>query len=248
MILAMGFLTVVNLAWYGGMFMSTQNPPQSQIFLPGLPDVSAQLVKQPPVIDVTLPLRRILPVLIVVIIIGGAGVVGTIFLFARQRQKKGNDRRRLTDLEALAAGFEKYFERHGHYPVSATYDSQYYSAINIITEWKSYNFPPAEEMREFMADWPPCDPAFDPQSADQEGNYLYYPHHFGQRFSLYAFLEAPTQHPIPDYTIIDQLPNTTVKYNYRLNGPDHHVETPQPAPNPTATAEPVDDSAPPPQA
>jgi hypothetical protein len=217
-------IIVFNLASYAGLFNPLPVPTQSQLTLPGLPEQSTQLLQQPPATGANLPLQRLIAAFIPILAIAIVDAILTAWLLTRRHQKMRRDAKRLQDLTALAQTFEQYFNRHGHYPVSATYDPQYYSAINILSEWASYNFPPAEEMTALNPSWPLCDPNLTPASHDQAGNYLYYPHHFGQRFSLYARLESPKQQPVPDYNVIDQLPPTAVIYNYRFNGPDHHVE------------------------
>jgi type II secretory pathway pseudopilin PulG len=216
-------LIALDLAVYANLFNQQSLPDQHQLALPGLPDQTAALLKQSN-LATTNPIQQLLPLLSIILVIAGIGGAIIGVLLARRRQQRHRDHQRLQDLTNIAATLEQYYKQHGHYPVSATYDAQYYSAINILTEWSSYNFPSAEEMRHFNPAWPPSDPNFNPTSKDQAGNYLYYPHHFGQRFSLYAQLEAPVQHPAPSYNDIDHLPLTFGKYNYRLNGPDHHQE------------------------
>lgn len=232
LILASIVITLFNLASYAGVFSPLPTPPQNQISLPGLPEQTAVLHQQPGTTTSNQTLFRLLPALIGIGFILAGGLVTSLVLLSVQRQRKQRDTIRMRNLDDIAAIFERYYNQHGHYPVSTTYDAQYYSAINILTEWESYNFPPLEEMRQLDTRWPLSDPILNPTSKDQSGNYLYYPHHFGQRFSLYAQLEAPTQNPVPDYNVIDQLPPTAGRYNFRFNGPDHHVEaSPQAGPS-----------------
>lgn len=223
-IVGVSLLIGLELAAYGGLFEKTPHPAQQQLFLPGLPDKTSQVSQSQVVSGTNEGLLRVLPLVVIVAIVVFVGAAVLIFLQTGKMKKSSRDKKRLQDLQDIASVMEKYYQQHGHYPMSATYDSQYYTAINILTEWSSYNFPPAEEMRALNPSWPLSDPNLTPSATNQEGNYLYYPHHFGQRFSLYAQLEAPTQHPVPDYNAIDKLPPTTAKYNYRLNGIDHHTE------------------------
>jgi hypothetical protein len=225
-IVVMTVLILLNLGIYAGIFNPQPVPDQQQLSLPGLPDQTQTVRKSTVKTSPNQMLQRLAPIIIFVTVVLGIGIITAIVLQRNVDQKRSRDKKRIQDLADLANTFEAYYMQHGHYPVSSTYDSKYYSAINILTEWSSYNFPSAEEMRVFNPNWPPSDPNFSPTAEDQAGNYLYYPHHFGQRFSLYAQLEAPTQHPVPDYNTIDNLPETFGKYNYRFNGPDHHVEAP----------------------
>jgi type II secretory pathway pseudopilin PulG len=226
-------LIILNLAIYAGLFTHQPTPDQSQLSLPGLPGQTVVILHSAITPSPNQAIQRLLPIIITIIVIASLAGILIGYMFVKQRQKRHRDHQRLRDLQTIAETFEQYFKQHGHYPVSATYDPQYYSAINILTEWSSYNFPSAEEMRHFNSQWPPCDPNFIPTSKDQSGNYLYYPHHFGQKFSLYAQLEAPTQHPIPSYNTIDQLSATFGQYNFRLNGPDHHQDTLHPTNQPS---------------
>lgn len=235
-IVIMTMLIVLNLGIYAGLFNPQPVPDQQQLSLPGLSDRNQSILQTPVKASPNQVLQRLAPIIISVSVVLGIGFGGVVMSLRNVGQKRRRDKIRIQHLADLAATFEAYYGQHGHYPVSSTYDSKYYSAINILTEWSSYNFPPSQEMRLLNPDWPPCDPNFSPTAKDQAGNYLYYPHHFGQRFSLYAQLESPTQHPVPDYNAIDNLPENFGKYNYRFNGPDHRAATvAQPMPQPQVT-------------
>lgn len=234
-IVLMLFISGICVASYAGLFSAPVDPPQQQISLPGLPDQTAAIQQQPTIAPASQSIQKLLPTFITIATLLAIGAVLITVVILSRRTKQRRDALRLADIQRLAAIFEKYHQQHGHYPVSATYDAQYYSAINILTEWSSYNFPPAEEMRQLDSGWPLSDPSLTITNPDQTGNYLYYPHHFGQRFSLYARLEVPLQHPVPDYNVIDKLPPTPAIYNYRFNSPNHHVDAhTQTAPSPVA--------------
>ncbi len=134
-----------------------------------------------------------------------------------KHQKIERDERRRRDLEQLRQGFETYKSIHGHYPMSSTYQPEYYTGINLSKDWNYYGLPNADQMKTIIKDWPLSDPSIDYHGSNQVNQYLYYPRNTGRSFDLYAHLELPKPGEQTDYNVLDNLLRAWGSYNYKIS-------------------------------
>lgn len=164
-------------------------------------------------------------------------LITMVAIIAKQSDKNGTkrDERRKSDLQAIAQGFQAFYQQNNHYPRSTAYDSQYYTVINLTTDWDYYKLPDAEVMKQFIPNWPILDPLHSPKSPATNG-YLYYPRDNGQSFDLYAHLESVDMTPENNYNTLDSIPENLGQYNYKLSSsgttqPAASTQSEQPNPN-----------------
>lgn len=169
----------------------------------------------------------------------------SIFLAIRymNQARLKRDQKRLADLPAIAQAFHKYKQDKGTYPISSTYQSGYYTAINLSNDWHYYGLPNDDQMRHYLPEWPVSDPGIDYHGKSQANQYLYYPRDNGARFDLYAHLELHEAEP--NYNQQDNLPLAWGNYNYKISS-DSPIPAAAAAPAPVVASQPVI-QAPPPQ-
>lgn len=147
------------------------------------------------------------------------GVIG-LSLFGHYRsQKLQRDGQRRRDLEQIKKGFLDYRRIHGHFPISSTYQAEYYTGVNLSKDWNYYGLPNTEQMQRVLSNWPISDPQIDYHADNQVNQYLYYPRENGQAFDLYAHLELPPT-PLLDYNALDNLLRSWGSYNYKTSSTD----------------------------
>ena len=87
-------------------------------------------------------------------------------------------------------------------------------------------------MVRYLPDWPISDPSIDYNAKHQVNQYIYYPKENGQKFFLYAHLEAPTKAEQIDYNQQDNLLRAWGAYNYRVTSGQEQPSTVQQIPHP----------------
>lgn len=178
-----------------------------------------------------------LSILLVIVLLLMVIIFAVLKFNAEQRKKR--DVKRREDLKRIAQAFEAYKLEHGLYPLSSTYQPQYYTGINLSKDWNYYGLPDKEHMARFLPDWPVSDPSLDYNAKNQVNQYLYYPKDNGRKFYLYAHLEAPTAAETIDYNAQDNLLRSWGAYNYRVeSGQEQPINVEQPHPEHTKPADP----------
>lgn len=153
----------------------------------------------------------------ILMVVGLVGLSGFSIYGHMRHQKLERDKRRRQDLETVRLGFETYRAIHGRYPMSSTYQPEYYTGINLSKDWNYYGLPNTEQMRAVIKEWPLSDPSLDYNGSNQTNQYLYYPRNQGRSFDLYAHLELPKSDEGTDYNAIDNLLRAWGNYNYKVS-------------------------------
>ena len=180
--------------------------------------------QQSPVSLASLGILLVIVLLIIVIIFA--------LMMYSSSQRRNRDKKRKEDLRRLAQAFEAYRQEHGQYPLSSTYLPQYYTGVNLSKDWNYYGLPDKEHMVRYLPDWPISDPSIDYNAQNQVNQYIYYPKENGQKFFLYAHLEAPSKAEQVDYNQQDNLLRAWGAYNYRVASGQEQPSTVQQIPHP----------------
>lgn len=222
---------VFNLLYYIFAPIQSQGDPKNFVATPILektaqstPSALPSEPQQSPVSLISLSILLVIVLLIIVIIFA--------LLKYASSQRHNRDKKRRDDLKRLAQAFEAYRQEHGQYPLSSTYLPQYYTGVNLSNDWNYYGLPDKEHMVRYLPDWPISDPSIDYNAKHQVNQYIYYPKENGQKFFLYAHLEAPTKAEQIDYNQQDNLLRSWGAYNYRVTSGQEQPSTVQQIPHP----------------
>lgn len=241
-------ILVFNLLYYIFAPIQSQGDPPNFVATPiienpvqATPGAMVAEPQQSPISLISLSILLVIVLLIIVIIFA------VLKYFSVQQHQR--DKKRKQDLQRIAQALEAYHQEHGQYPLSSTYQPQYYTGINLSNDWNYYGLPNKEHMVRYLPDWPISDPSIDYHAKHQVNQYIYYPKENGQKFFLYAHLEAPSKDEQIDYNKQDNLLRSWGAYNYRVNSgqeqPSAVQQIPHPqhtkptAPDPTPTAHPA---------
>ena len=217
--LAIFFLVaLVNTLYFIFMPIEAQGDPERYI---ATPIIETDTTAIPPVENTAAISSTTLIILMIVLAIV---LLIIIILFAllmhAAGQRRKRDKQRKADLKTIAQALEAYKQVHGQYPLSTTFQPQYYTGINLSNDWNYYGLPNKEHMSKFIPDWPISDPSIDYMAKNQMNQYIYYPKENGQKFFLYAHLESPSKNEMIDYNKEDNLLRSWGSYNYRVASGD----------------------------
>jgi hypothetical protein len=166
--------------------------------------------------SLTTSLTLLAVVLLLLMIVAGAAAG---FIHAQRQHQRRRDAQRRADLQAIVQGFILFYQEHGNYPISMTYNPHYYSVVNLSNDWAYYGMPDTQTMQRYIPHWPMLDPLRPAIGRDQTSQYLYYPHDNGQRFDLFAHLEMPSTLELGDYNREESIPEALGLYNYKVTSP-----------------------------
>ena len=229
-ILTLLLVVVFNIFYYIFVPIQSQGNPENFVPTPFLegqsppapPAASTEIVS--PFTLLALVIALIIVILIIVVIVALLKHSGT--------QKLKRDEQRRSDLKRIAQAFEAYKQQHGQYPLSTTYQPEYYTGVNLSNDWNYYGLPSKEHMVRYLPDWPVSDPSIDYMAKTQTNQYLYYPKENGQKFYLYAHLESPGKHEQTNYNQQDNLLLSWGAYNYRVESGQEQAGEVQDIPHP----------------
>jgi type II secretory pathway pseudopilin PulG len=232
--------------------IQSQGNPSGYVDTPSLVTSNQEVVPTVPASPTTeMSQANIIALLIVLLIALLAMVILVALLKHASSQRRKRDQQRRQDLKVIAQGFEAFKQVHGSYPLSTTYQPEYYTAINLSNDWNYYGLPKKDQMVRYIPNWPVSDPALKYMDKNQVNQYLYYPQENGRRYALYAHLEAPLSGEAIDYNQQDNLLRAWGTYNYKIESGQETAAVAQDSPpiadttpttsatNPDATAQTV---------